>query len=866
MGILNTGGTKALTATTGKTSTIYTTGTPTYITITFNTLGGTPASIEKQVIAGLGQVTPPSPGPTKTGFALIGWSETNGGTTPATFPVVLSAAKTYYAIWEALETVTATFDGLAGATPSSYTAQSGYSPFYVTSPGTPTKTGYNFVGWSPSLPRTITADQTFTAQWSSKQTVITFDPATGNSATNTVATYGLAMSTVGWYINGFGDPVLVDSLTAPTPPQYNTFGGYYDGIGGTGTQYYTAAMASARTWDKTAQEVTLYAKWIPMTATATFDSAGGSPAYTAVTNAIPWTVTSPGTPTKAGYTFSAWSPSLPATITEDTEFTAQWTANTYNITYVLNDSDFSSAYPASHSNPATYTTGSTVNLSVATRSTYTFVGWYDNPSFTGDAITSFVDSDGGDRTFYAKWTPIVSYTITPDKTTVDETPPNNTVTFSVTSQHNTAATLYWTLAATQGIIDASDFSSLSGSVAMTITNALGSGSFVVTLLEDYKTEANDAFKGELRTNSISGTIVKESVSIIINDTSKTKTIAPSFNIMSVGVTQITFRIINNEPSASVTIWYSLDSDPITSGIGESSKVLNISAGGSTDTRAFTGLTGGTTYSLRAVALISSSYNYSDVTSISRTTDCPASGTLLSTYCVGYDKYGTYANGSCGTYSQLIESNSADCGYIQATTPAVAAGVVTQNSVEFTITNNDEDTAVIYWQIRSGSSSGTVVANGYFQAYYNDYETVGYYSASANTTYYLTGVYAEVSGKFDSNMAGVISNTTAYGQVATPTVDAIFCEFSSPTYTLYVTVTNNDLYDTATIQVSAFSDFRNIAGSGSAGSGSNIDIVVASQSSSFAGTSYTYYARAIVSGRTTSSTASLTQLVSFCIAI
>ena len=44
---------------------------------------------------------------------------------------------------------------------------------------------------------------------------------------------------------------------------------------------------------------------------------------------------------------------------------------------------------------------------------------------------------------------------------------------------------------------------------------------------------------------------------------------------------------------------------------------------------------------------------------------PLQGTLLSTHCVGYDKHGTYANGTGGTYDQLIETNSADCGYIES---------------------------------------------------------------------------------------------------------------------------------------------------------------------------------------------------------
>jgi hypothetical protein len=43
--------------------------------------------------------------------------------------------------------------------------------------------------------------------------------------------------------------------------------------------------------------------------------------------------------------------------------------------------------------------------------------------------------------------------------------------------------------------------------------------------------------------------------------------------------------------------------------------------------------------------------------------CPTSGTLLRTQCTGVDKYGVYANGSCGEYSTLIAANSTDCGYV-----------------------------------------------------------------------------------------------------------------------------------------------------------------------------------------------------------
>ena len=43
---------------------------------------------------------------------------------------------------------------------------------------------------------------------------------------------------------------------------------------------------------------------------------------------------------------------------------------------------------------------------------------------------------------------------------------------------------------------------------------------------------------------------------------------------------------------------------------------------------------------------------------------PVAGTLLSTMCKGYDQYGLYANGNGGKVEQLIQINSATCGYVE----------------------------------------------------------------------------------------------------------------------------------------------------------------------------------------------------------
>ena len=59
---------------------------------------------------------------------------------------------------------------------------------------------------------------------------------------------------------------------------------------------------------------------------------------------------------------------------------------------------------------------------------------------------------------------------------------------------------------------------------------------------------------------------------------------------------------------------------------------------------------------------------------------PAAGTLLNEYCSGDDLYGTYANGTGGTYTQLIQSNSPTCGYVPPFTFSISpSSYSTQNT-------------------------------------------------------------------------------------------------------------------------------------------------------------------------------------------
>lgn len=136
-------------------------------------------------------------------------------------------------------------------------------------------TGYSFGGWYSSSACTGSASNN-SATWEKAKTgkdgwtiayyakftpntyTITFDKQNGTGGSNSVtATYDADMPTA----------------TAPTRTGYD-FAGYYDATSG-GTQYYTASMASAKTWDKTSA-TTLYARWTAHKYTIAFNGNGAT--------------------------------------------------------------------------------------------------------------------------------------------------------------------------------------------------------------------------------------------------------------------------------------------------------------------------------------------------------------------------------------------------------------------------------------------------------------------------------------------------------------------------------------------------------------------------------------------------------------
>ena len=195
-------------------------------TVTYDGNGGTPSTTSNSV----------SPTATITYTANKWWTtQTSGGTSYAVGATITpTSSTTYYARYTSS---TGSYNSpsltLATATRTGYTLNGWYT---TTSGGT--KRGNGGASYAPS------GNETVHAQWTASQYTVTLNKQDGSGGTNSVAaTYDAAMP----------------AITVPTRTGY-TFGGYYDGTGGSGTQYYTATGASARTWNKAAA-TTLYAKW-----------------------------------------------------------------------------------------------------------------------------------------------------------------------------------------------------------------------------------------------------------------------------------------------------------------------------------------------------------------------------------------------------------------------------------------------------------------------------------------------------------------------------------------------------------------------------------------------------------------------------
>ena len=98
---------------------------------------------------------------------------------------------------------------------------------------------------------------------------------------------------------------------------------------------------------------------------------------------------------------------------ENVKLTAKWSPTEYEIQYNLNGGSSGAVDQAFNSseNPVSYTIESPeITLEDASRTGYSFSGWYEASDFSGEPLTKIAGGKTGDLILYAKWTPL-SYQI-----------------------------------------------------------------------------------------------------------------------------------------------------------------------------------------------------------------------------------------------------------------------------------------------------------------------------------------------------------------------------------------------------------------------------------------------------------------------
>ena len=340
------------------------------------------------------------PTPTREGYAFLGWT-VNSDMAPQLTVVLPQGSignKTYTANWELTGyTVTMNLNGGSGETTLLYTVED--EEFALP---TPTRNGYEFVGWTgegiimPQLNVTIptgsTGDKAYTANWQVIEYTITLDTNGGPNVSPIKYT-------------------VEDSFTLPYPlrPGYEFAGWTLDGSG----------MLPATTliiYYGTTGDLHYKAEWRLAEYTINMDLNGGSGKEKVV-----YTITDEDfelpTPTRNGYEFVGWtgerittpqtSVKIPRGSTGNKAYTANWQVIKYTIITLLEGGN------AGSSGAYVYTVEETFTLPTPTRTGYTFWGWTGEGITTPQPNVTIPKGSTGDKTYIENWVE-TGYTITLD--------------------------------------------------------------------------------------------------------------------------------------------------------------------------------------------------------------------------------------------------------------------------------------------------------------------------------------------------------------------------------------------------------------------------------------------------------------------
>lgn len=350
----------------------------------------------------------------KTGYKFDGWY--NGTTkvtsaNPYTFaPTANITLTAKWSVYNITIPISVSPAGAGTTSPSPFTGQEGSTVNITATPAT----GYKFAYWTNGVDDTHYANnpqsivmlsvKTLTAYFTLKSYTVTWNANGGTVIpASTTKTHGSTLGT------------LPTPTRASTPEYSYTFAGWFTAASG-GTQISTTTTVT--------RDVTYYAHWTTTkrSYTATFNgNGGGTPSPSTITKEYNTALGTLPTCTRTGHTFLGWYTassggtkiSTTTVVTKDITYYAQWSINSYTLTYNSNGGNVVSPASKEVEYNAAYGTLPTPTRASDVQYTYTFAGWY-TAATGGTQVTATTKMADKNTTIYAHWTPntrsyIVSY-------------------------------------------------------------------------------------------------------------------------------------------------------------------------------------------------------------------------------------------------------------------------------------------------------------------------------------------------------------------------------------------------------------------------------------------------------------------------
>ena len=268
--------------------------------------------------------------------------------------------------------------------------------------------------------------------------------ANGNAVAYNANT-GLGTMTDQSIVSGVATALTANTFTKAG----HTFAGWNTNADGTSGTSYSNGQSVTIT-----AGMTLFAKWVLNTYAVTFNgnSGLGTMGAQSVTHGVTTNLNA-NLFTRANYAFYRWATEVngsgityenlsQATFTAGTTLYAQWTPNTYVVTYNYNNATGG----ASIASATFVTAGTSIELPTPTRTGYTFAGWFSDAALSAPIVSTGNNYSPTGSILaliaYAKWTAI-NYNFTYDSNSADSgTVPTETskqITQSVTIKANTGS-------------------------------------------------------------------------------------------------------------------------------------------------------------------------------------------------------------------------------------------------------------------------------------------------------------------------------------------------------------------------------------------------------------------------------------------